>query len=81
MVQWLRLRASTARGTGSIPGRGTKIPHAASTAKHHHQQQQQKIRMVRVIITTNIASATTPIYVEFSLGQALCKVFHLHLVM
>ena len=28
VVQWLRLRASTAGGTGSIPGQGTKIPHA-----------------------------------------------------
>ena len=28
MVQWLRLRASTAAGMVSIPGRGTKIPHA-----------------------------------------------------
>ena len=28
-VQWLRLRASTAGGVGSIPGRGTKIPHTA----------------------------------------------------
>ena len=27
-VQWLRLRTSTAGGTGLIPGRGTKIPHA-----------------------------------------------------
>ena len=27
-VQWLRLCASTAGGMGSIPGRGTKIPHA-----------------------------------------------------
>ena len=27
-VQWLRLRASTAGGESSIPGRGTKIPHA-----------------------------------------------------
>ena len=29
MVQWLRLRASTAGGVGTIPGLGTKIPHAA----------------------------------------------------
>ena len=28
-VQWLRLCNSTAGGTGSIPGLGTKIPHAA----------------------------------------------------
>ena len=28
VVQWLGLRASTARGMDSIPGWGTKIPHA-----------------------------------------------------
>ena len=28
-VQWLGLCASTAGGVGSIPGQGTKIPHAA----------------------------------------------------
>ena len=28
VVQWLRVGASTAEGTGSVPGRGTKIPHA-----------------------------------------------------
>ena len=27
-VQWLRLHACTARGTGLIPGRGAKILHA-----------------------------------------------------
>ena len=33
VVQWLRLRAPTAGGTGSIPGRGTKILHARGVAK------------------------------------------------
>ena len=33
VVQWLKLRASTAGGTGSIPGQGTKIPHACGAAK------------------------------------------------
>ena len=28
VVQWLRLHASKAVGIGSIPGQGTKIPHA-----------------------------------------------------
>ena len=28
-VQWLRFRTSNAGGVGSIPGQGTKIPHAA----------------------------------------------------
>ena len=33
MVQWLRFSASTAGGTSSIPGRGTKIPHAAQCSQ------------------------------------------------
>ena len=28
LFQWLRLHAPTAGGLGSIPGQGTKIPHA-----------------------------------------------------
>ena len=28
VVRWLRLCTSTAKGTGSIPGQGTEIPHA-----------------------------------------------------
>ena len=28
VVQWLRLRDPSAGGVGSIPGQGTKIPHA-----------------------------------------------------
>ena len=44
-VQWLGLHTSTEGDTGSIPGRGTKIPHATwcgqKTKKkfpsHHHQ--------------------------------------------
>ena len=28
MVQWLRLHGPSAREHGSIPGQGTKIPHA-----------------------------------------------------
>ena len=33
VVQWLRLGTSTAGGTGSIPGRGTKIPHASQCSQ------------------------------------------------
>ena len=33
MVQWLRLCAPIAEGIGSIPGQGTKIPHAVGMAK------------------------------------------------
>ena len=37
-VQWLRLYTSSAEGAGSIPGRGTKIPHAA----WHGQKNKNK---------------------------------------
>ena len=33
VVQWLGLRAFTAEGLGSIPGRGTKIPQASKCGK------------------------------------------------
>ena len=37
VVQWLGLLASTAGSTGSIPGQGTKIPHAARRSqKENH---------------------------------------------
>ena len=38
-VQWLRLRAPNAGGTGSIPGGGTNIPHAE---QHSQKEKQQK---------------------------------------
>ena len=39
MIQWLRLHAPSAGGLGSIPGEGTKIPHAAQ-----HGQKKKTIR-------------------------------------
>ena len=39
-VQWLGLDASTAGGTGSIPGQGTKMPHAAQ----HGQTKPNKTK-------------------------------------
>ena len=33
MVQWLRFRAATAGGTGSIPGRGSSVSHAVQPKK------------------------------------------------
>ena len=37
VAQWLRLHASTAQGTGLIPGQGIKILHAAHTTKRKVQ--------------------------------------------
>lgn len=39
VVQWLRLLASTAGGTGSIPGLGTKILHVL---RHVQKKKLQK---------------------------------------
>ena len=39
VVQWLGLCTSTAGDTGSIPGPGTKIPHASSTAKKRKRRK------------------------------------------
>ena len=33
VVQWLRLHTSIARGTGSIPSQGTKIPQATQQSQ------------------------------------------------
>ena len=38
-VQWLRLRPSTAGGTGSIPGQGTKILH---TTRHSQKMRERE---------------------------------------
>ena len=39
VAQWLRLHASSARGTGSIPGQRTKIPHAVWPKKIHSKER------------------------------------------
>ena len=42
VVQWLRLHASNAGGMGSIPGWGTKIPHAMECGKKNTKKQTKK---------------------------------------
>ena len=46
MVQGLRLRASTAGGTGSIPGGGTKILHAAQRAAEKQTNKNYHLKSV-----------------------------------
>ena len=42
VVQWLRLHASTAVGAGSIPGQGTKIPHATQHGQTKKEKEKEK---------------------------------------
>ena len=39
MVQWLELNAPIAGGVGSIPGWGTKIPHAVKSSKKRKKER------------------------------------------
>ena len=41
MVQWLELNDSTAGGPGSIPGWGTKIPHALKPKKKKKKDHEK----------------------------------------
>ena len=41
-VQWLGLHASTSRGMGLIPDRGTKIPHGAAQIDRFYQKTTTK---------------------------------------
>ena len=51
-VQWLRLQASNAGGTGSAPGQGTKIPHAAQ-CKDKKKFEYIKKKNKQVLWTTS----------------------------
>ena len=47
MVQWLTLHTSNAEGAGSIPGQGTKIPHAV--------QHNQRLKKKETLLNPNLA--------------------------
>ena len=49
-VQWLGLHASTAGGTGLIPGRGTKIPQASWPGQKNKNKNNLKKYMFSVEI-------------------------------
>ena len=42
-VQWLGVRASTARGTGSLPGRGTKIPQDVWRGRKKEKEKENRV--------------------------------------
>ena len=53
VVQWLGLHASTAGGTDSIPGCGTKIPHAMQYGQKEKNKNKNK-KTLKQISTKNL---------------------------
>ena len=49
-VQWLTRHTSNAQGAGSIPGQGTKIPHAVQ-----HSQRLKKKKKKETLFYPNLA--------------------------
>ena len=58
-VQWLRPCASNARGTGSIPGQGTKIPHAPQGGQKEKIQVSQYAFQRIICFEAYVISAVT----------------------
>ena len=52
VVQWLGLYTSTAKGVGSIPGWGTKIPCAVGSQKKKKERKEESICLVSYVVSS-----------------------------
>ena len=57
MVQWLGLRASTAGGTGSIPGWGSKIPQAVQHSQKKLFEIFDRLAKYQILIKVFLTSS------------------------
>ena len=64
VVQWLRLPASNAGSMSSIPGRGTKIPHAAQRGQKINQYFKILFLKFKTYLWLFISLEYTPIIVH-----------------
>ena len=71
-VQWLGLCASTAGGTGSIPGQGTKIAHSAWRG----QKKKRKKKKSNLCNGTPIKMMNSDVWVSLTGGNAPCILPH-----
>ena len=83
MVQWLGFHAFTAKGGGSIPGWGTKIPEAAlcSQKKEGGQHEQQKYWVKLSVIWGNIHNRWYPLKTNQSRHGRNCWKFERQMFM
>ena len=52
VVQWLRLHASNLGGVGSIPGQGTKIPHAKRCIQTNIRLEAKLLKALKKYLVT-----------------------------
>ena len=80
VVQWLRLRTSTAGGVGSIPGRGTKILRAVQPKKKkiHFLPSFYKWSQVQVPLCAEQCPGRTYDLAQRNHGFVLGKLNSLH---
>ena len=57
VVQWLRLYASTAGGTGSIPCQGTKILHVACQGQKKKKDGDIKVHIKHMLLGRRLMMA------------------------
>ena len=65
VAQWLRLCASTAGVMGSIPGGGTKIPHAVSHSQNTKSTHTQRSSLLNLLKTLIQQLFITPSHVRY----------------
>ena len=70
-VQWLGLRAFTAEGPHSIPGRGTKIPQAVW---HGQQKKMKRKKEIVCLLLSNYWTTLGSHFTSLSLSVLICKV-------
>ena len=73
MVQCLRLCASTARGMGSIPGWGIKIPHDAKLSQKKKLVMSLPKRMCQDVCISNISNRQKLETTEVSINSRVDK--------
>ena len=73
VVQWLRLHASNAGGAGSLPGWGTKIPHAPQHGSAKKKRNENSnVFTLHTVFLDDIHSRWLNSFVVLSENPAYC---------
>ena len=73
VVQWLGLHASNAGGAGSIPGPGTKIPHAMPKNPTCHKKKKRKKNWSICIFGPYLATGSSTLTAVLNIPSRCCR--------